>query len=550
MTHYNPDSTTIQALERWQYRYHRLGLATIPLGGPDGKQPLPGTSWQHVAPTDQWRLAAEAAGGSWAGNIGLLAGNGYGFIDCDGPATVEAVNAMLGDLAGPTRDGRPAKYAAYADRKAPRVTTPHDGQHVYIRVKNVPDGFNWARLPGDVGTGELRLQNCYVAAPSSKGDNGRRYAFQRGRQLEALTQLPAIDFRDLASMGLLRDTDGSGAVVAVPVMARDLPPYAYQLLYVLGVAGRGRPINHYATRSEAEAAVIALAIVNGWGLGRIERLFEQYQPGHYAEKNARGREAYLALTYNKVMAYLATTPERSHLGQLYAAAEAATWPGRGGGTDKRVYMGLLGLAWPSGATLLAAASRDLAQLAGVSARNVPRVTRRLHTGGTVQYVGKSYDNDGWRPDRANRYRITGLAPAAADRDGPAPATNETVTVGGREVWAWSKLGASCELVYSHLPLDTTASIRDLAQLTGKHRNTITRALDTLAQHGLAEHNGKDGRGRKWGRGAVSIAHVARKLGAERASRNRRRQTEAEREAYHAMLGTRDGQPTDTRETAA
>jgi len=255
-----------------------------------------------------------------------------------------------------------------------------------------------------------------------------------------------------------------------------------------------------------------------------------------------------------VLAALATTPERSHLGQLYRQAEGAAWPGRGGATDKRVYMAVLGLAWPRGATLLAAASRDVAQLAAVTDRTARNATRRLHKSGTVQYVGKSYDGDGWRPDRANRYRITGLTPAAGDRDGPAPATNETVTVGGREVWAWSQLGASCELVYAHLPLDTAATPGDLAQLTGKHVKTVRKALDTLAQHGLAEHNGKGGRWRKWGRGAASLAHVARQLEAERASRNRRHTHEREREAYHAMLGNRDGdrdgQPGDTRETAA
>jgi len=537
MPNYTAPENTIQPLARWLYRYNRLGFPAIPL---EGKAPPSCvTSWQHVPPGDQWRLAAEAAGGQWRGNIGLLAGNGYGFIDCDGPETTARVNALLAELAGPTHDGRRGKYAPYASPRAPRVTTPHDGQHVYLRVSDVPPGFNWATLPPELGTGELRLRNCYVVAPSSRID-GKAYRFQHGRQLEALTDMPPVAFRDLERLGLLRETTpGGGEAVAVPLLRRDLPNYAYWLLSVLGVAGKGQPLRHYASRSEAEAAVIALAILAGWPVEHVAELFGQYRPGHYAGKSPRQREAYVALTYSRVLAALATTPERSHLGQLYRQAEAAAWPGRGGATDKRIYTAMLGLAWPSGATLLAAASRDLAMLAAVDDSTARKATRRLHTGGSVAYVGKSFDSDGWRPDRANRYRITGLTPPAGDRDGQPPETAPTVTVGGLEVWAAGRLGGSCELVYSHLPLAATATVAGLAEATGKHRNTVAKALAQLAHYGLAEGRGA-GKWRKWGRGAATLAAVARQLEAERGQRSRRRKVEAEREAYQTIAQRKRG----------
>jgi len=503
------------------------GYAVIPLY--EKRPPQCVTSWQHIPPVDQWRLADQSAGGAWRGNLGIIAGGGIAFVDCDSPQSVENMRALLADLAGPTRTGRPARYAAYADTTAPRVRTAHGGLHVYIRVKDVPTGFNWATLPAEIGSGELRVRNCYVVAPPSALSDGTRYKWQQGKP-EHINDLPAIAWADLISMGLVKaGTLTDAQLPDVPLLWRPAPAFAVDLAGILHTASPGQRVLGYASRSEAEASIVAHLILAGWSLPEIERFFEQHLPGTYADKPASQRQAYLQLTYSNVLAVLKADPDRAMLGQLYEQANRAAWPGRSGATDKRAYQAILSLGWPAGKLTLAAASRDIAQLAAIDDQTARMARRRLTEAGLLDYLGMA-TVDG-RPDygKASWYRITGRLPApAADSSG-----NSTTTSGGLEVWSWRKLGHSAELVYRHLPEQATASVADLARVTGKAPRTVKAALYTLAHYELASHNGKTNRGSRWGRGPASLQSVARQLEAPAAATARRNRIEREREAYEA-----------------
>jgi len=514
-------------------RLMSAGLAVIPLSGKT--PPACVASWQHIPIGEQWRLANDSAGGAWRGNLGIVAGNGTAFIDCDSPQSVQNVQQLLAGLAGPTATGKPGKYAAYAGKTAPRVQTAHGGLHVYLRVKDVPDGFNWGQLPPDIGAGELRVRNAYVVAPPSKLADGTRYKWQQG-QPEALADLPPISWGDLVSMGLVTQTALAGwQLPDIPLLRRPAPEYATQLALILGTAAPGQPVMGYDSRSEAEAAIVAHLILSGWPFDDIARFFEEKAPGTYASKTTAQRDSYLKRTYSRVLAVLKADRDRLHLAQLYEQADRAAWPGRGGASDKRTYQAVLGLAWPAGRLQLSVASRDIAQLAAIDDRTARTARRRLAEAGLLHYLGRAVDSDGQPAyDKASWYRITGNMPAPAAQ--PETPLNTTATAaGGLELWAWQRLGHSTELVYKHLPEHTTASTAQLIAVTGKHRNTVTKALQRLAQYGLAATNGKSRAGCRWGRGPVTVLQVARQWGAGKEAQRRATHIERDRAAHAFML---------------
>lgn len=109
--------------------------------------------------------------------------------------------------------------------------------------------------------------------------------------------------------------------------------------------------------------------------------------------------------------------------------------------------------------------------------------------------------------------------------------HEAVRVpGGNEVWAI--LGHSAGFIYSRLG-STPQPVHVLAKSTGKHRNTVTRALHVLKAHDLA-YPLPDG----WIRGGARLADVAEAVGAPAAHARRVRRIEQEREAFREMLARR------------
>ena len=75
-------------------------------------------------------------------------------------------------------------------------------------------------------------------------------------------------------------------------------------------------------------------------------------------------------------------------------------------------------------------------------------------------------------------------------------------------------------------VDDGLRVGELAELTGKHRNTVRTALTALAEFGLARR--QDG---AWVSGPASVAEVAEELGAAEHARLRRTVFEHQREAF-------------------
>lgn len=528
-----PDVTVTETpVDQWQRRYAQLGLATIPVKR--NRKEAYCAGWPEVPPAEQWRQAR--ANGPFRGNIAILAGNGVGFVDRDDPQTTINLERYLEAL-------------GFHPSELVNVTSPSGNGHYWLRVEGVPaDAQNFYKLA--VGPGELRIgRGAYVLAPCSATDAGR-YRFPPGHAPENLVKQRPIHWRDLVKLIGVRPIQRSGTLATAPDLPiplpynEDLPSWVEHLLRHLAGLPSGmrskRPratlagewiedAEHapdfitYASRSEAEQAIIAHCVVQGWTLARIRELFEATQPGHYASMSPRHRLAYLERSYQNAIHFVSSTPQRVTLATWYDNAERLAASGRGGGTDYLIYRALLQRGWRASTLEPGVSIRDLALAASASTRTVQRSLKRLAARRLIQPVPRSKDTPF---EHANIYRLNGLeAPPTA----PPPASAIDALPGGAELWAVDKLGRTAGLVYARLTMEPQ-KISALAAATGKHRNSIRRALQRLEREGLAEQT----RG-GWIIGRASASTIAHEWDAPARKRQRINQVDSERDAYRAIL---------------
>jgi hypothetical protein len=501
-------------LTRWKDRWTASGIPTIPLQA-YRKAPMC-EAWQARASADQWQQVGR---GAFRGNIGVCTGRGLAVLDADSERTVEAVE----------------RHLAAMGLKPPTVQTASGtGRHYYLMIRNAPDG-NYALLSDEVGPGELRWgAGAYVVAPCSKvGDE--RYRFVTGAP-EQVTSQKALAWGDLA----WAVDQGPDVLefdrVPVELTRREIPRKADVLLTILGQAEPGQELGCYPTRSEAEAAAVAMLILAGWDFGEIRQEFENRKPGHFAE---HAKPAwYLRYTYQKVLNQLASTPERLELARCWRGARDAAWPGRGGALEQKSYLALVASAWRAGAWTVRASYREVSEHAGASVAGVHGALERLQEAGHVRCV-QSWQMDGstaqsttWQLSPmyntrtvCHNKKTVGFRGEAALAAGGSEVVEAVGAVGGE---IWSELHSrSAGLVYDAL-LDASQSAAALARATGKHRHTVARALTILENHGLAKQHASGG----WVRGPADLAAVADAVGAVDAARYRRHQHERERQRFH------------------
>jgi predicted transcriptional regulator len=501
-------------LSKWKDRWTAAGIPTIPLR-PYRKAPMC-EAWQARASADQW----EAVGGTaFRGNIGVCTGQGLAVLDADSERTVEAVERHLTAMG----------------LKPPTVQTASGtGRHYYLMINDAPDG-NFTLLSDGVGPGELRWgAGAYVVAPCSLVDD-ERYRFVAGAPEQITSQKP-VPWTDL--MWAVADQGPDVLAfdrVPVELTRRDIPRRADVLLTVLGQAEKGQRLGCYPTRSEAEAAVVAMLILAGWDFEEIRQEFETRNPGHFAE---HAKPAwYLRYTYQKLLNQIASTPERLELARCWRGARDAAWPGRGGALEKNSYLALVASAWRAGAWTVRASYREIAEHAGASTSGVHGALERLQEAGQIERV-QSWQMDGstaqsttWRVEAMYNTRTVchigeagGCRGEAALAAGGSEAVAVVGAVGGE---IWSELRSrSAGLVYEKLNGDSQSAAA-LARATGKHRHTVARALAILENHGLAKESGGG-----WVRGPADLAAVADEVGAVDAARCRRYQHKRERQRFH------------------
>lgn len=511
-----PQTDDPNQLALWRRRYERLGLATIPLHK-NSKQPVC-EGWPEAPPEFQWRQA-EARSGGFRGNLAVLAGGGFVFVDGDAPETVERLRQFLGALGYRERD------------LVTVVTASGHGRHFWLRAANVPPGTpSYFRLDPSVGPGELRVNRAPVVAPCS-AVGGARYRFEPGTAPENLLHQRPIFWRELLPLISKRPHLAKVTEPPIPLpYAPGLDEWAAHLLAQLSalppktatqrvsVTGDQPEYVTYPSRSEAEMAIICHAITRGWTLAQIQELFEEYLPGHYASKNERARASYLRTSYENALTLVASSPPRAQIATWYRAAEQVAAMGRTGAVDYLIYRALLQRGWRAATLTPGVSVRDLALAASVRPATASAGLKRLVRKGlvTIHRRGNAY--------RATTYRLAGINDPVRP---PSSAIDRLP--GGAELWARDKLGHTAGLVYARLTI-SPQTVAALAEATSKDRSTVHRALKRLAAAGLAER----ARG-GWITGKASAAQVARDWDAPAHRAARERQIEAERQLHRARL---------------
>lgn len=507
-------------LRRWRDRWTAAGFPAIPLR-PFAKAPMC-RAWQLRPPGEQW---SEAGGRSFRGNVGVVTGEGLAVVDCDAPETVQSVEMRFDAM----------------NLHPPAVKTASgDGRHFYIRIEDAPDG-NYTTLDPDVGPGELRYgPGAYVVAPCSQVD-GNRYAFERGSP-ERIARMKPLRWRDLQWLIDLNKPAVTLDLEAPPVrlVRWPMPEKANTLLQVLAKAdGPTRPFYGYQSRSEAEAAVVAMLILAGWSQDEISSEFAERRPGHFAE-HARP-DWYLRHTYADVLADLASTPERLEIARAYREAANAPWPGRSGARDRVVYLGLLAACWSWGTWEVRVSQRALAEYTAASRRGVRSSLTRLQKDDLVTKVQPWQWHGGDRRVEATTWKLgqcTITTPVSHSGDAVSAQSAcvvECGVEGAAELWARGGLGRSAGLVYRHLS-DEPRAATELAELTGKHRHTVACAVGILESWGLAEQQTNG-----WVRGPEALESVAEALDAKAKASRRRARHELQRRAFREWKVSGEGQ---------
>jgi hypothetical protein len=396
------------------------------------------------------------------------------------------------------------------------TTATPSHRHFYINMMGAPSGESWRKLSQSIGSGEFRFgSGAYVVAPSSIV-NGQRYSFVNSTDgPHDIASLRRVHFKDFARAFLSDAVARSERIhikaLPVQLIKRDLPTSFYKLLGELNTAESGAIMGKYASRSEAEFAVILSAIRAGWNFDEVAQLFDEWQPGHYADSKNPSR--YLQTTWNNALSAFASEPTRQEIANMIANAPRY-WPGRGGALDAATYNALLAMAYAKDALTFNASIRQICELSGASFKGAYNSLLRLRSSGVVVRTGldADYGTSGW----------TIKTGGVSISNHP---TQYYTSEGSQELWPI--MGRSSMLVYEELDEKQAFCAKILAKTSGKCLNTVKTALKKLAKYGLAQQI--DG---GWKRGARPLSEVVVEFGCADRAALRRHVHNSERDKYY------------------
>lgn len=427
-------------LELAHLQFVKQGYDVIPLK-PLSKDPF-ANAWQRRPALLQWENAPSDS------NIGLRAGRGKAFIDCDEknePGTFSNVTHWLNGL-GITN--------------YPVVQTASGiGRHIYVNFAGQLWG-NYKKLT--IGAGEFRYgPGSQVAAPPSVVPNGEYRLISGDFELR-----PSLDLKDLAQ------------IIAINEAQKQVrPPRMTPLAEALA---EGRTMEGHENRSDAEGALVLSMINSGFDYEGIKRVFESFPcAGKYREKKARDPkegERYLYLTYTNMLAYSQTheSPMRRKLKALLEAAEAAPWKRV---TDRNVFIAHVQRAYRAGKPVYPASVRDLALDAGIGFKTVSRANQRLIKQHLLEL------SIGWKGLLANVYTIPEVDKTThylSSLPVRQCVTLSTTDIATHDAFRNGKgrLGQRAGQVYAALMAEPLTG-HDLLDRVGGTRKTLKRALKRL-----------------------------------------------------------------------
>jgi hypothetical protein len=435
------------------------GYDVIPLC-PASKKPLR-KGWSRRPTVEQWYNAPPDS------NLGLRAGNGKAFIDCDdghagGEGTFEKVTRWLAGLGHKTET-------------LPIVQTASgNGRHIYVNFTGNLLG-SYRKFVTSFGVGEFRygVASQVATFPSVIAGVGE-YKLLQGN----ITRLPVLDLHDIASLVDINKT--------VIEAKQDKRPSALALAIMQGT----KP-ERYETASEGEAALVLSLHNSHFSYDEIKDIFDNFPClGHYAKKHkAKGaREAarWLQLTYQNAVEYSRNESKTRRI--IASWIERATSGAWNRVNDKNLYLAHADIAYQAGRFEYSADVRSLSLAAGVTIGAVSNGNKRLIEAGGLAVV-KPYAGLHATtyllhepPVKSAIFEHT-LRTAREDvfKNGTQKnariATHDAFMNGGGR-YAKGRLGRRAGEVYALL-LSEALTFEDLQERTGIPTRTLRRVLSKL-----------------------------------------------------------------------
>ena len=432
-------------------KFIEAGYECIPLI-PASKLPLR-KAWEKRLPFSQWYNAPDDS------NLGLRAGNGKAFIDCDDknvPGTFSNVVNWLVGL-GYDRDTLPIVQTASGV-----------GRHVYV---NFTDSLLGSRrnFINSFGAGDFRYGSASQVAtfPDTIAGMGE-YKLLQGD----ITRLPVLDLKDVSSL-----VDINKAVTD-PKQSKRASALALAIM-------RGIKPERYATNSEGEAGLVLSLHNSGYTYDEIKQVFD-LNPclGHYADKHkaqsTREAERWLTMTFKNAVQYSQNESEaRRNIASWIARAELSAWNKV---TDKNLYLAHAEIAHKAGRYEHAADVRTLSLRAGVGICAVSKGNKRLVKAGGLAVV------EPFSGIRATTYRLL-EPPVCAKNEHTLLRTCEDVFANGtppKDTIAThdafmdgkNRLGRRAGEVY-RLLLSEALTFKELQERTKIKTRTLRRVLGKL-----------------------------------------------------------------------
>jgi hypothetical protein len=490
------------------------GYDVIPLN-PLRKLPL-AKNWTRVPTVSQWRnVKIDGV------NIGLRAGNGRAFIDCDDKNALGTSQNVFAWLAG----------LGYERGTYPIVETPSGGHHIYVQ--------NTASLLGSkrnftsaFGAGEYRFDYGAFVATYPSYINHPKDGVGDYKLIEGdILRLPVLDIKDIATI--------------VPINGDETRKNSSLKMSRLALAiCAGVKLEKYKSDSEAEAALILSLINSGYDYENIKHVFNanpcmgHYQKKH-ADKSSKDGERWLYMTYQNMLAYASTeSPVRRKISEWIAQAQASAYSKV---TDKNLLIAHLQTAYKAGRFEYQAGVRDLSLLAGVGRDTVSNGTRRIARTGllSVVEIGKGMAATTYKLNEdkvGHSHTLTvlrecptlsrGISKHDAFRNG-----------GGR--YAKGRLGKRAGDIYELL-FSKPLTIAEIQEKSGcKSVKTVKRSLDKLrtvkdrATGEIIEMVSSDGE--RWRSNLVDLELIAAIVGTYGATGKQRELYQSERKEHAKSL---------------
>lgn len=421
--------------------YARQGLAVV-VASPRSKVPLvEWRAYQYEPPSSFEREAMFSLESDL--NIGVacgMASDNLAVIDAE---TRAAFESQL----------RQCELAGVADTW---IDETYRGGHILIKTP-VP-------VKGKVFTTEgfeVRAQGQFVLLPPSTHPTGTVYRFiNQPASIVRVQSLQALDWLKLQPAP----------------QHKALPRRARQIL-------QGEHYDQYASRSEAEQAIVTSLLNAGFDFNETLVLFRAYSPAKFAEIERGDPDKamrWLKLCYDRARTFcVKDSPARRFARSAQAKAESSPWPGRHGITSKAVFLAHTNLAHRSGQPTYHASSRDIAEIAGVGRKTATNASRRLAELGLLELVQPAtflY---------ANRYRLS-------EKTNIAPLTHICLE-GVRSTSSFLLPDAFRRRGLGHAGFEVLRALevealkaKEIAQRTGRHVHTVRKTLTRLSRFGCAQ----------------------------------------------------------------